>query len=470
MGLHRARAGCFQLHRGRYFPRRCCPSWKTGQMPQPELNHVTNLVEHFGDRCYAWDVVNEALSDSGTGNLADNTTWRSDIWYNTIGPGYVAVAFKAAEAAVKAKGLKVKLYYNDYNIESAGAKSTAAQALVKSLKDAGIQIDGVGLQSHFIVGETPSKAAQMANMQAFAALNLSNSRFWITPALSVPGSLRLSLVKDMVIFSSNLEDTTLHSSARQPMMVASSRLRCGVGNALSQRNGCWVLRVLEGGFSMMMSLAFVLASSKRVGRVRLDMWLKWGHASTGDAAGEKIDSDCRRTPWLCVSGGVQCDGEPIRCDGRRVLRSISDRSDPGPAKPCHQEPLCKAAKPSRMSAGVRCCTQNARLRPWSRSHSLIYRQTKKSYNVNKSRLSASVNSNLSAPSRCQLVPSFRLLASILPRTFAHTFVQYLGPHFGELPPKYKITSPRPELRSKPCSLRARAPRPQFSSAEKNGFL
>lgn len=136
-------------------------------------NHVTNLVEHFGDRCYAWDVVNEALSDSGTGNLADNTTWRSDIWYNTIGPGYVAVAFKAAEAAVKAKGLKVKLYYNDYNIESAGAKSTAAQALVKSLKDAGIQIDGVGLQSHFIVGETPSKAAQMANMQAFAALNVS---------------------------------------------------------------------------------------------------------------------------------------------------------------------------------------------------------------------------------------------------------------------------------------------------------
>lgn len=136
-------------------------------------NHVTNLVKHFGDRCYAWDVVNEALSDSGTGNLADNSTWRSDIWYNTIGPGYVAVAFKAAEAAVKANHLKVKLYYNDYNIENAGHKSTAAQALVKSLKDAGIQIDGVGLQSHFIIGETPSRAVQTANMNAFAALNVS---------------------------------------------------------------------------------------------------------------------------------------------------------------------------------------------------------------------------------------------------------------------------------------------------------
>ncbi|KAH0402540.1 glycoside hydrolase, partial [Aureobasidium melanogenum] len=134
-------------------------SWTNETLTKVLQNHVTNLVEHFGDRCYAWDVVNEALSDSGTGNLADNTTWRSDIWLQKL--------------LSRPKGLKVKLYYNDYNIESAGAKSTAAQALVKSLKDAGIQIDGVGLQSHFIVGETPSKAAQMANMQAFAALNVS---------------------------------------------------------------------------------------------------------------------------------------------------------------------------------------------------------------------------------------------------------------------------------------------------------
>ncbi|KEQ86547.1 glycoside hydrolase [Aureobasidium pullulans EXF-150] len=147
-------------------------TWTNETLTAVLINHVTHLVEYFGDRCYAWDVVNEALSDSGTGNLADNSTWRSDIWYNTIGPNYVAVAFKAAEAAVKANKLKVKLYYNDYNIESAGNKATAAQALVKSLKDAGIQIDGAGLQSHFIVGSTPSRAAQTANMNAFAALGV----------------------------------------------------------------------------------------------------------------------------------------------------------------------------------------------------------------------------------------------------------------------------------------------------------
>ena len=62
------------------------------------------------------------------------------------------MAFDAATKAVKKHGLCVKLYYNDYNIESPGAKSTAAQNLVKELKGRGIQIDGVGLESHFIAG------------------------------------------------------------------------------------------------------------------------------------------------------------------------------------------------------------------------------------------------------------------------------------------------------------------------------
>lgn len=133
---------------------------------------------------------------------------------------------------------------------------------------------------------------------------------------------------------------------------------------------------------------------------------------------------------LCVSSGVQSDGEPIRCHGRRVFRSISDRSDPGPAKPWHQEPLCKVAKPSpkqwkmcstevaanhhevesqRARDAVAACTASSLSRP-KKSYS--------EYNVNKSRCQPA-----STASRCQLVvPSSRLLASILPRTFAHTLV------------------------------------------------
>ena len=109
-------------------------------------------------------MVNEAFNDDGT--------WREDIWYNVTGTSYIPTAFAAAEKAVKDNNLNVKLYYNDYNIEYLGNKSISAQNLVKDLKNRGIQIDGVGLQSHFIVGGTPSTASQVANMQAFTALGV----------------------------------------------------------------------------------------------------------------------------------------------------------------------------------------------------------------------------------------------------------------------------------------------------------
>ena len=120
--------------------------WTNRTLSHVLRRHVTHLVEHFGDRCYSWDVVNEAFSDSPAG------AYSSNIWYDTIGAEYVPMAFDAAAKAIKKKGLKVKLYYNDYNIESPGAKSTAAQDLVKQLQGRGIQIDGVGLESHFIAG------------------------------------------------------------------------------------------------------------------------------------------------------------------------------------------------------------------------------------------------------------------------------------------------------------------------------
>ena len=122
-------------------------NWTKAGLSKVLRNHVTHLVEHFGDRCYSWDVVNEAFSDDPAGSYASN------IWLDTIGKEYVPMAFAAAQKAVKKHGLSVKLYYNDYNIESPGNKTTAALNLVTELKGRGIQIDGVGLESHFIAGE-----------------------------------------------------------------------------------------------------------------------------------------------------------------------------------------------------------------------------------------------------------------------------------------------------------------------------
>jgi endo-1,4-beta-xylanase len=87
-------------------------------------------VTHYKRQCYAWDVVNGAFNDDGT--------YRTNVFYNTIGPEYIPIAFETAAAADPS----VKLYYNDYNIESPGSKATSELNLVQSHKARGIKIDG----------------------------------------------------------------------------------------------------------------------------------------------------------------------------------------------------------------------------------------------------------------------------------------------------------------------------------------
>jgi endo-1,4-beta-xylanase len=122
--------------------------------------HITGEVTHYKGQCYAWDVVNEALNDNGA--------LRTDVFYNTIGEDYIRIAFETAAIA----DASAKLYYNDFNIETAGVKSAAAEGIVKMLQASGTRIDGVGLQSHFIAGESPSKQDLVENMEAFTALGV----------------------------------------------------------------------------------------------------------------------------------------------------------------------------------------------------------------------------------------------------------------------------------------------------------
>ena len=96
----------------------------------------------------------------------DDGTWRQDVFFNTLNTSYVSIALKAARAADP----NAKLYINDYNIEQTGAKATAMLNLVKQLLADGVPLDGVGFQSHFIVGEVPTTLLQ--NMQEFTALGV----------------------------------------------------------------------------------------------------------------------------------------------------------------------------------------------------------------------------------------------------------------------------------------------------------
>jgi endo-1,4-beta-xylanase len=85
------------------------PSWVTnGGFDNATLieileNHITEEVTHYKGKCYAWDVVNEAISDDSGAPL------RNNVFLETIGEAYIPIAFAAAAAADP----EAKLYYND---------------------------------------------------------------------------------------------------------------------------------------------------------------------------------------------------------------------------------------------------------------------------------------------------------------------------------------------------------------------
>ncbi|KAL2141433.1 hypothetical protein VTI28DRAFT_2433 [Corynascus sepedonium] len=144
------------------------PSWvKDGGFDKDSLieimkNHIANVVGHYKGKCYAWDVVNEALNEDGTYRSSDS------VWGSTIGPEFIPIAFAAAAEADP----DAKLYYNDYNCDRPGAKATGALNLIQMVQDAGAPIHGFGMQGHLTTGQVGDASQYVENMQAFAALGV----------------------------------------------------------------------------------------------------------------------------------------------------------------------------------------------------------------------------------------------------------------------------------------------------------
>ncbi|ORY63158.1 glycoside hydrolase superfamily [Pseudomassariella vexata] len=135
-------------------------TWTAETLAPMLEEHVFREAREWKGKCYAWDVVNEALDEDGS--------FRESVFFDILGPEFIKIAFRAAARADPG----AKLYYNDYNIESPGNKSAAARTIVKMLQDDGIKVDGVGLQSHFVVGSTPSIDEQIETMRGYADLGV----------------------------------------------------------------------------------------------------------------------------------------------------------------------------------------------------------------------------------------------------------------------------------------------------------
>ena len=143
-------------------------NWTAETLTAAMKNHIQTIIAHWGDRCYSWDVINEALASNGT--------FSESIWYDVIGPEYFFLAFQFAQETVEQNKLKVKLFYNDYGIETPGNKSAALSGLISEAQSRGIRIDGVGLESHFALGEPtnppPTLASLLTQQSAYASLGI----------------------------------------------------------------------------------------------------------------------------------------------------------------------------------------------------------------------------------------------------------------------------------------------------------
>jgi endo-1,4-beta-xylanase len=154
------------------------PSWVSSlplnQVQSAMETHITTEVTHYKGQVYSWDVVNEPFNDDGT--------FRSDVFFQAMGQGYIADALRTAHAADP----NAKLYLNDYNIEGENAKSNAMFSLAQSLLAQGVPLNGIGLESHFILGQVPS--TMLANMQRFAALGLDVAVTELDDRIQLPAS------------------------------------------------------------------------------------------------------------------------------------------------------------------------------------------------------------------------------------------------------------------------------------------
>ncbi|WP_024903644.1 endo-1,4-beta-xylanase [Robbsia andropogonis] len=111
--------------------------------------HINTVARHYRGQIVSWDVVNEAIQveDGLPGGM------RHAFWYQMLGERYVDLAFHAAHEADP----DAVLCYNDYGLENDGhygdTKRSAVLAMLQGLRQRGVPVHALGIQSHLRAGE-----------------------------------------------------------------------------------------------------------------------------------------------------------------------------------------------------------------------------------------------------------------------------------------------------------------------------
>jgi endo-1,4-beta-xylanase len=114
-------------------------------------NYVTEVVSRYRGRVFAWDVVNEVITDDDSAS----DPYRRSGWWDASGGNadYIDWAFNAARAADP----DCLLFINEYSTRFSGKQGRYIE-VIRDLVDRGIPVDGVGHQMHLNVDTNASDA------------------------------------------------------------------------------------------------------------------------------------------------------------------------------------------------------------------------------------------------------------------------------------------------------------------------
>ena len=128
------------------------------------VEHFETIMQRYTGKMDRWDVVTEALTTFGGSGLEHN------LFYERLGPDYVAEAFRIAHEADPT----ATLFINENLVEFYPGKRQELYDLVSGLVADGVPIDGVALQMHeTFVGPAPGVLTDIVN--SYTALGLKVS-------------------------------------------------------------------------------------------------------------------------------------------------------------------------------------------------------------------------------------------------------------------------------------------------------
>lgn len=162
---------------------------------------IKGMMEACGSSVTAWDVVNEPISgggDDGNGNYALQSATNPDdngvggqnfYWQDFLGDDYVRIPIKFARKYFAENGGNsgdLKLFINDYNLESWWDNNKKVKSLINWIKrwesDGETKIDGIGTQMHvsYILNEADQKKQEESIVNMFELLAASGKLIKIT--------------------------------------------------------------------------------------------------------------------------------------------------------------------------------------------------------------------------------------------------------------------------------------------------